>query len=105
HITMVAGGGGSYTASLDHLEPGRYRVSATAMRAGRLLGRSTSEFAVDRWSLEEARAVPDCAALAPLSRASGGRSGTAGPQAPWVFAVVVGALSVEWWWRRRRGLP
>jgi len=26
-------------------------------------------------------------------------------ESPWVFAVVVGLLSLEWAWRRRRGLP
>ena len=26
-------------------------------------------------------------------------------ESPWVFALVVGLLSVEWFWRRRRGLP
>jgi hypothetical protein len=26
-------------------------------------------------------------------------------ESPWVFALVVGALSLEWAWRRRRGLP
>ncbi len=128
-ITMTAGSGGSYTTALEGLAPGRYRVSAVARAAGRTLGRSASEFAVDRWSLEEARAVPDSATLAAMSRASGGRPGTvAGAAAwmrsldlrglargrtaslrlwesPWVFAVVVGALSIEWAWRRRRGLP
>ncbi|MBI1798454.1 MAG: hypothetical protein HYR73_02075 [Candidatus Eisenbacteria bacterium] len=26
-------------------------------------------------------------------------------ESPWLFALVVGALSVEWFLRRRRGLP
>jgi hypothetical protein len=26
-------------------------------------------------------------------------------ESPWLFAVVVGMLGLEWAWRRRRGLP
>jgi hypothetical protein len=26
-------------------------------------------------------------------------------ESPWAFMVIVGLLSVEWAWRRRRGLP
>jgi hypothetical protein len=84
---------------------------------------------VDRWSLEEARTLPDSTTLAAVAQATGGSvAGGAGVgrwaralparsqalvrseslrlwESPWVFAVVVGALSVEWLWRRRRGLP
>ncbi|HET7225797.1 MAG TPA: hypothetical protein VFK69_08800, partial [Candidatus Eisenbacteria bacterium] len=120
---------GSYVAELDGLSPGRYRVRARATEGGRSLGQATSEFAVDRWSLELARTAPDSAALAAMAAATGGRVGSAGSveawarglgaralavsrsetvklwQSPWLFALVVGALSVEWAWRRRRGLP
>jgi hypothetical protein len=104
-------------------------VSATATRGGRTLGRATSELAVDRWSLEESRALPDSGTLAAVAQASGGRAGdvpgvatwmrslgTRGLvrarttstrlwESPYLFAIIVGALSLEWWWRRRRGLP
>src|SRR6185503_5650295 len=63
---------GSYEAVVDDPPPGRYRISARASRAGTELGRATSEFAVDRWSLEEARAEPDSATLAAIAAASGG---------------------------------
>ena len=86
-------------------------------------------FTVDRWSLEEARTLPDSATLAAVARVSGGRVTPASGagrwarglptrvlarsrtesvrlwESPWVFALVVGALSLEWAWRRRRGLP
>ncbi|MEQ1834428.1 MAG: hypothetical protein ABL977_15385, partial [Candidatus Eisenbacteria bacterium] len=86
------------------------------------------EFVVDRWTLEALRAQPDSAAMAALAAASGGRTGRAAdveswartldpralvrPQrdsvrlweSPWLFALLVGMLSVEWMWRRRRGL-
>jgi len=128
-VTFTAGAAGSYTAALDGFAPGRYRMNATATKAGRTLGRSGAEFAVDRWSLEEARALPDSATLAAVAQATGGRAGRAGDvaawsrglhansavrvrstavrlwESPWVFAAIVGVLSLEWIWRRRRGLP
>jgi hypothetical protein len=120
---------GSYVATLQDPAPGRYRVSVRATRGGVELGRATGEFAVDRWSLEEARAEPDSATLAAIAAASGGGAVTAAGAAawaralparaiararsethrlwesPWAFALIVGLLGVEWAWRRRRGLP
>jgi len=120
---------GSYEAVLDDPPPGRCRLSARAVRGGRELGRATTDFAVDRWSLELAHSLPDSAALAAVARATGGRVTDAAQvdrwartlptralargrvesrrlwESPWVFALVVGLLSVEWFWRRRRGLP
>jgi len=120
---------GSYEATLEDPRPGRYRVSVRAARGGRDLGHAGTEFAVDRWSLEEARTLPDSAGLAAVANATGGRVAAAGEasrlartlqgralthtrtessrmwESPWVFAMVVGALSIEWAWRRRRGLP
>ena len=128
-VHFRAGAAGSYTASLDGLSPGRYRVGAVATRGGRPLGRAAAEFAVDRWSLEEARALPDSTALAAIAQATGGRSGDARDadtwarglgtrgavhgrstsvrlwESPYLFAAIIGMLSVEWIWRRRRGLP
>ena len=104
-------------------------MSARARAGGRELGRATSEFGVDRWSLEEARTQPDSVTLAAMARAAGGSLGLAAGagswaralptrslarvrtestrlwESPWMFAMVVGALCVEWAWRRRRGLP
>src|SRR5439155_16501514 len=72
-VRFDAGASGTYTASLDDLPPGRYRVSAAASRGPRTMGRASAEFAVDRWSLEEARALPDSVELAANALASGGR--------------------------------
>jgi hypothetical protein len=93
------------------------------------LGRAASEFAVDRWSLEAARVPADSALLAAVARASGGQVASVERlsrwtqglstralarartesvrlwESPWMFVAVVAALSVEWAWRRRRGLP
>jgi hypothetical protein len=120
---------GAYEALIEDPAPGRYRVSARARRGGRELGRAGAEFAVDRWSLEEARVEPDSAALAAVATAGGGRAVPAGGvarwarevparalarrvsesmrlwESPWVFAALVLALGIEWAWRRRRGLP
>ena len=119
---------GTYVATLSGLAPGRYRVLVRARGAGRTGLEASSEFAVDRWSLEDARAETDSAALTAISRASGGvalaagelshlpgavqASLTRGPlvtarlwESPWVMALVIAALATEWVWRRRRGLP
>lgn len=120
---------GAYVAALDDLQAGRWTVTARAARGGTEAGRARAEFAVDRWSLEESRTLPDSATMAAMVAAGGGRVTRAGgagawaralePRAlavaaresrrlwesPWVFALVVGALSLEWAWRRRRGLP
>jgi len=128
-ISFRPGGQGSYEAVIEDLPPGRYRVSARATLRGREVGRATSEAAVDRWSLEEAQSEPDSAGLAQLAQVASGRSSAARGvggwaaalparelargrresqhlwESPWVFALIVGALSIEWGWRRRRGLP
>jgi hypothetical protein len=114
---------------LGDLPPGRYRLNARALRGGREAGRAVTEFAVDRWSLELARSLPDSATLAAVAGATGGRITDAAHverwarmlparalagsrleslrlwESPWIFALVVALLSLEWFWRRRRGLP
>ena len=132
-VTFEPRATGSYEAVLENPPPGRYRVNVRAVAANQAgageLGRATTEFAVDRWSLEEARTLPDSSTLAAVAQASGGLvSDAAGAarwarrlptralartrteslrlwESPWVFAIVVGALSLEWAWRRKRGLP
>jgi len=128
-LSFAAGAAGSYVGALADLGPGRYRVRARATRGGREVGRAESEFAVDRWSLEDAHAEPDSLTLAAIASAANGRVGDAADAAswarrfepgtlarvrtesvrlwesPWLFAFVVGALGLEWAWRRRRGLP
>src|SRR5439155_665428 len=74
---------GSYEATLPDPAPGRYRVNVRAAKGGVELGRSASEFAVDRWSLEEARAEPDSALLAALAAATGGRMAQATQGGDW----------------------
>lgn len=120
---------GAYEATLEDLPPGRYRVSASAQKGGTSLGRAASELAVDRWNLEEASTLPDSAALGAVAGASRGHvTNVAGLDAwarsyeprslargrsrstrlwesPWVFGLIIGALSLEWAWRRKRGLP
>jgi hypothetical protein len=128
-IEFTPGGPGAYRSIFTSPGPGRWQVSVRATRDGRELGHAHGEFAVDRWTLEALRAQPDSAAMAAIASASGGRFGKASDAAawarsldmrqlvrnrtasarlwesPWLFALVVGMLSVEWAWRRRRGLP
>jgi len=128
-VRFVARESGSYVAALEDLAPGRYQVSARARRGATALGQASSQFAIDRWSLEQARTDPDSATLAAMASASQGELVRTGGQgialqrfasrplarprtdslrlweSPWLFALVVGVLSVEWIWRRRRGLP
>lgn len=128
-VEFEPGEAGSYTATLEALPPGRWQLGARAVKDGRELAAATTAFAVDRWSLEALRAEPDSATLAAVARATDGRVGTAANagtwarsletralarrraastrlwESPWLFAVLVGALAVEWTLRRRRGLP
>jgi len=128
-IEFTPGGPGAYTANFASPGAGRWQVSVRATRDGRELGRARGEFAVDHWTLEALRAQPDSAAMAAIAAASGGKFGRARDAAawargldmrqlvrnrtasarlwesPWLFAMVVAMLSVEWGWRRRRGLP
>ncbi len=128
-IAFAPGGAGAYTSTFPSPGPGRWQVNVRASKDGRELGRGRSEFVVDRWTLEALRAQPDSAAMAAIAAASGGRAGRASDvaawarsldpralvrhervtlrlwESPWLFALVVGLLSVEWTWRRRRGLP
>jgi len=128
-VPFAAREAGSYVATLQGLAAGRYRVGVRATRAGQELGQASAPFAVDRWSLEESRTEPDSATMAAMTAAAGGQVARAGDrgvsgrplaarslarrrsesvrlwESPWVFALVVGALGVEWAWRRRRGLP
>jgi hypothetical protein len=132
-VTFEPRAAGSYEAVLENPAPGRYRLNVRAVASAQAgageLGRAATEFAVDRWSLEQARTLPDSSTLAGVAQASGGGvSGAAGAarwarglktralartrtesarlwESPWVFALAVGALSLEWAWRRKRGLP
>ncbi len=128
-ITFTPGGAGAYVATFPSPGPGRWQVSVRASKGGRELGRARNEFVVDRWTLEALDAQPDSATMAAIAAASGGHAGRAADvaawargldpralvrhqratsrlwESPWLFALVVAMLSVEWTWRRRRGLP
>ena len=128
-IAFAPGGAGAYTATFPSPGPGRWQVTVRAGKGGRELGRSRTEFVVDRWTLEALRAQPDSATMAAIALASGGHAGRAADvaawargldphalvrhqratsrlwESPWLFALVVAMLSAEWTWRRRRGLP
>ncbi len=128
-VTFQPRAAGSYVAELHGLAPGRYSVEARATAGGRDAGRASAAFAVDRWSLEVARTRADSATLAAMAAAAGGdavpvaraadwarrvATGRLAEQrtvstrlweSPWIFALIVGLLALEWASRRRRGLP
>ena len=128
-VTFEPAEAGAYVATLDGVPAGRHRMTVRAERGGRELGRAATDFAVDRWSVEMSRPLPDSALLAAVANATGGRATSEGSieswargletsamarvkressrlwESPWLFAVVVAALGIEWMWRRRRGLP
>lgn len=125
------GSDGSYGAAFPPLEPGEYRYvgTATAGDGATPLGRVESRFWVDANGSEAQRLRPDRGTLEQVARASGGEgTDRAGldrlidrlPQIVrpaarvreidlWnhvaLFISFVAILSVEWWLRRRRGLP
>lgn len=127
-FVFAAGGAGAYNTTLPSPGPGRWQVEVRATLDGREVGRARNEFVVDRWTLEALRPQPDSATMAAIAAASGGRHGRAADAAawarsldpralvrpqrastrlwesPWLFAIIVALLSVEWMWRRRRGL-
>ncbi len=127
----VRGSDGSYAGTFPALPPGAYRLvaEATAGDGSTTLGRVESMFWVDENGPEAQRLRPDTGTLEQMARASGGeRTDRAGldrlldriPQIVrpasrirevdlWnhlaLFISFVAVLSVEWWLRRRRGLP
>lgn len=125
------GADGTYGGSFPPLAPGAYRYvgEATVGDAASSLGRVESSFWVDANGGESQRLRPDRGTLEQIARASGGEgTDRAGldrmldrlPQIVrpaarvreidlWnhilLFISFVTVLSVEWWLRRRRGLP
>src|SRR5204863_7953397 len=91
-ITLAPREAGSYVATVSDLPPGRYRVRGRATRAGQEMGSATSEFAVDRWSIEEARTEPDSATLAAVAAAAGGRMVPAADRGRAVRALPIRAF-------------
>ena len=82
---------------MDRLISNRRHVadSATAAAAAASGGRVTTPGRVAAW----ARALNERARVRPRSES------LRLWESPWLFALVVGALSTEWMLRRRRGLP
>lgn len=119
---------GEYTGRLSGLGPGEYEAIAIAERAGAVAGRDTTQFALESYSTELVNVSQDVDFLREVASHSGGRySGVEGvtdlvaalPRAPlpvtlrseveiWnsstLFVLFIGALSLEWLLRKRRGL-
>jgi hypothetical protein len=128
-VSLVDQGDGSYAGNRPPLPPGRYRVEARARQGGRVVADASSEFVVDTWSPEVQAVEPDRATLERMAQASGGSvvdsdgvdelarslvAADARPTSwreyrlwenPFFYLLILGFLSTEWWFRRRRGLP
>lgn len=120
--------GGRYAAELRFEEPGVYRISATASREGRAIGRTVRAVLVGGADLEMADPRLNDDVLRRIATASGGAylpadeagtlptllAGAAGvPSAPqlvelwhnvWFFLGLIALLAAEWMLRRRWGL-
>ena len=121
-------GNGTYGGALEPLAPGRYRVEAQARSQG-AVHRAVTEFVVDTWTPEALAVVPDRGTLQSLAAATGGVLAEPGAtddlqasleaaidrplrwherrlwEEPLLYALLLGLLGSEWWFRRRRGLP
>jgi hypothetical protein len=78
------------------LPPGIYRYAA-------LDGSERGIVAVEEYS-DEWRPGPVTLASQP-GTVRGGRARRGVRDAWWLFALAIGAFAVEWYWRRREGLP
>jgi hypothetical protein len=122
------GHSGEYAGSLPGLGPGEYEARVVATRSGAEIGRDTTRFTVDAYSVEFANLSQDVDFLRELAARTGGRYATPDraaelwPQLPrqprpvllrseieiWnttpFFLLFVLTLSAEWLLRKRHGL-
>lgn len=121
--------GDFYRAKAPPLPPGRYAVEASASIAGEEIGVASCEFTVEAFSLEDSEVRRRTALMRRIAEETGG--GCFSPEtieevpeglplersvrslrsefelwdSPWLLVGFVGALSLEWTLRRRKGLP
>lgn len=119
---------GIYKTLLPSLEPGQYRISATANKGGQNIGKSSTDIIVEQFQFEFARTYQDKTLLTELAKLSGGkylpinsaseiasllpsttRTKTQTSEfqlrnSPWILLVVVVSLTMEWILRKRANL-
>jgi uncharacterized membrane protein len=119
---------GEYGGELSALGPGEYEAHAIAEHLGATVGRDTTRFALETYSTEFVDVGQDVDFLRELAAHSGGRYASPAdaaalaevlPRAPlpvtlrseieiWnsrtLFVLFIGALTLEWLLRKRRGL-
>ena len=128
--TMILEPGGDfYRGEAPPLPPGRYAVEATASIGGERVGVASREFTVEAFSLEDSEVRRRTAVLRRIADDTGGacffpetiedvpdaialersvrsvRKEFELWDSPWLLIGFVGALSLEWTLRRRKGLP
>ncbi len=123
-VRLVASGDGTFTGSLP-LAPGVHRLRATLEKGGRVVGRDSVRVAVGAGGIEYEALAAEPATLERLASGSGGLSASleaAGPvmerlerpdaararraeidlfHNPYLFALLILALTVEWALRKR----
>jgi hypothetical protein len=119
---------GEYEGSLMGLGPGEYEATVVAERMGSYVGRDTTRFTVETYSVEFANTSQDVTFLRELAQRTGGRKVAAADVASWaetlpraprplllrseielwntrtLFILFVLTLTAEWLLRKRRGL-
>ncbi len=119
---------GVYQVKLPSLEKGKYLVSGEAKYRDKVIGRGRTDFVVEEFQIELAQTNQDKAALEEIAKVSGGRyapvdsaaallSGINLPPVEkswteekelrnslWLLILIVLALSLEWFLRKRANL-
>jgi len=131
-IVLAPLGGGRYRADAGPLPPGDYRYTGLAARQRQKVGDDQGRFSVGELSLEEAALTMNNDLLSGLALTTGARFGVADSaeqviealmndprlrpvastresdttlwHTPWPLVIALGAFSLEWFTRKRRGL-
>ncbi len=121
-------GDGRYTAEKKFFVPGTYKISSEVFKNNTLLGRDEEEFSVDNFNPEFINTQANFDILKNISSVSGGKFlNTANFdsfdqfiqyetkqieiskeveffQSPWILALIIFFLSIDWFLRKRNGM-
>lgn len=131
-VRLASVGGGRYTAAVDALPSGDYRIQGTAVLRGTTLGQDDNRFSVGDLDIEQLAISADTATMGEIGRRSGGASlpsvaidrlidslehhpammSSSETSAvdfalwshPWLLGLALLCFSLEWFLRKRSGL-